>query len=65
MQLILVTPRCGTTLQIREVGTLVGNEQRALKLTRVLRIDASIGQRTPLGIYTNDPSENTAEFRAA
>ena len=42
VQLILVTPRCGTTLQIREVGTLVGNEQRALKLTRVLRIDAEV-----------------------
>ena len=24
-----------------------------------------MGQRTPLGIYTNEPSENTAEFMAA
>ena len=24
-----------------------------------------MGQRTPLGIYTNEPSENTAEFIAA
>ena len=26
---------------------------------------SSIGQRTPLGIYTNEPSENTAELSAA
>src|ERR1700722_1360874 len=24
-----------------------------------------MGQRTPLGIYTNEPSENTAAFKAA
>src|SRR3954470_19715574 len=28
-------------------------------------VDNSIGQRTPLGMYTNDPSENTAELSAA
>ena len=28
-------------------------------------VDSSIGQRTPLGIYTKEPSENTAEFSAA
>ena len=28
-------------------------------------VDSSIGQRTPFGTYTNEPSENTAEFRAA
>ncbi|CRH73259.1 Uncharacterised protein [Chlamydia trachomatis] len=28
-------------------------------------VDISIGQQTPLGIYTNDPSLNTAEFNAA
>src|SRR4029079_6335080 len=28
-------------------------------------VDSSIGQRTPLGTYTNDPSENTAELSAA
>ena len=28
-------------------------------------VESSIGQRTPLGMYTNDPSENTAELRAA
>ena len=28
-------------------------------------VDTSIGQRTPLGMYTNDPSEKTAEFKAA
>src|SRR6476659_3881341 len=28
-------------------------------------VDNSIGQRTPFGTYTNEPSENTAEFSAA
>ncbi len=28
-------------------------------------VDSSIGQRTPGGTYTNEPSENTAEFSAA
>src|SRR3954453_3380915 len=28
-------------------------------------VDSSIGQRTPLGTYTNDPSENTALLSAA
>src|SRR5579884_1591476 len=28
-------------------------------------VESSIGQRTPLGTYTNDPSLNTAAFRAA
>ncbi len=28
-------------------------------------VDSSIGQRTPLGTYTNEPSENTAELSVA
>src|SRR4029079_6445949 len=28
-------------------------------------VESSTGQRTPLGTYTNDPSENTALFNAA
>src|ERR1700748_2624943 len=28
-------------------------------------VDSSIGQRTPFGTYTNEPSENTALFNAA
>src|SRR3954471_20961784 len=28
-------------------------------------VDSSTGQRTPLGTYTNEPSENTALFSAA
>jgi hypothetical protein len=28
-------------------------------------VDSSIGHRTPFGMYTKDPSLNTAEFRAA
>src|SRR5690606_37267991 len=28
-------------------------------------VDSSIGQRTPFGTYTNEPSLNTAEFRVA
>src|SRR5919107_493315 len=28
-------------------------------------VDSSIGQRTPFGTYTNEPSENTAELSAA
>src|SRR6185369_9453164 len=28
-------------------------------------VDSSIGQRTPFGMYTNDPSENTAALSAA
>src|SRR5215469_15159973 len=28
-------------------------------------VDNSIGQRTPAGTYTNEPSENTAEFKVA
>lgn len=28
-------------------------------------VDTSIGEMTPFGIYTKDPSENTAEFKAA
>src|SRR6476469_6286404 len=28
-------------------------------------VDSSMGQRTPFGTYTNEPSVNTAEFRAA
>src|SRR5450755_3024027 len=28
-------------------------------------VDSSIGQRTPGGTYTKEPSEKTAEFRAA
>src|SRR5262245_30493658 len=28
-------------------------------------VDSSIGQRTPFGTYTNDPSENTAELSDA
>src|SRR6187200_2878175 len=28
-------------------------------------VDSSIGQRTPFGTYTNEPSVNTAEFNVA
>src|SRR3954468_8495668 len=28
-------------------------------------VESSIGQRTPFGTYTNEPSENTAEFSVA
>src|SRR5699024_9748401 len=28
-------------------------------------VESSIGQRTPLGTYTKEPSEKTAEFKAA
>ena len=28
-------------------------------------VDSSIGQRTPFGTYTNEPSVNTAEFSVA
>ena len=28
-------------------------------------VESSIGQRTPLGTYTNEPSENTALLSAA
>src|SRR5580658_2057388 len=28
-------------------------------------VDSSIGQRTPFGTYTNEPSVNTAEFKVA
>src|SRR5215510_11944347 len=29
------------------------------------QVDSSIGQRTPSGTYTNEPSENTAELSVA
>jgi hypothetical protein len=28
-------------------------------------VDSSMGERTPLGMYTKEPSEKTAELRAA
>ena len=28
-------------------------------------VESSSGDFTPLGMYTNEPSENTAEFKAA
>ena len=43
MELVLVTHRCGTTLQVADVGFIVGHDQRALELTGIGRIDAEIG----------------------
>ena len=52
VQLILVTTWCGTTLQITYVCALVGFEQRALKLTRALGIDAEVGRELHRATHT-------------
>ena len=45
MQLALVALGCGAAFQIGHIAALVGNDQRALKLARVFRIDAEIGRQ--------------------
>ncbi len=43
MELVLIAHRSCTALQIGEVSTLVGDEQRALELTGLAGIDAEVG----------------------
>ena len=42
MELILIALRCCTTLKVADIRALIGNNQRALKLTRTLGINAEI-----------------------
>ena len=44
VQLILVTLRCGATLQVAHISPFVRNNKRALELTRSLRIYAEVGR---------------------
>ena len=43
VQLVFIAHRGGTSLQIREIRAFVGDEKRALELTRVAGVDAEIG----------------------
>ena len=42
VELVLVPHGCGTSLEIREIGAFVGNEECALELTGLTGIDAEI-----------------------
>ena len=44
MQLVLIAHRRGAAFQIADISAFVGNDQRALKLSRVLRVDPEIGR---------------------
>jgi len=70
MQLVFIADRRGAAFQVADVSAFVGDDQCAFELPGVRRIDAevrdsSMGHRTPLGTYTNEPSLKTAEFSAA
>ena len=43
MQLVLVTHGGSATLEIGDIGIVIGNDERTLKLARLCRIDAEIG----------------------
>ena len=42
MKLVLVTLGSGTTLEVGDVSTFVGDDERTLKLPRVDRIDTEV-----------------------
>ena len=70
MKLVLIAHRGCASLKIAHIGVIAGHNQRSLKLAgpeALMRkyVLSSIGHLTPLGIYTNEPPENTAEFNAA
>ena len=52
VELVLVTARSGTTLQIAHIRALVGHNQRTLELTRTRRIDAEIGRELHWATHT-------------
>ena len=52
MKLILITLRCGTSLEVGHVASLVGNDQRALKLARIPGIDTEVGAELHRAAYT-------------
>ena len=45
MKLVLIAHRRGAAFQIRDVGTLVGDDQRALELAGILLVDAEVGRQ--------------------
>ena len=58
MQLILVTLRSGTPLQVTHISPLVGHDERALELSRAGGIDAEVGRELHRATY---PLRNVAE----
>jgi hypothetical protein len=44
VQLVLVALGRGTAFEVTHIGALLGNDQRALELARLARIDAEIGR---------------------
>jgi hypothetical protein len=70
VQLVGVELGRGAALEIGHLSALLGNDQRALELARILGVDAEIGRQsighlTPFGMKQNEPSVNTAELSAA
>ena len=54
MQLVLVANRCGATFEVAHIGALIGDDQGALELARLRRVNAEVGQElhrtaNPLG----------------
>ena len=45
MQLVLVTHGRGATLQVGDVGIVIGHDERALKLARLRSIDTEVGRQ--------------------
>ena len=52
MQLVLVAPRCGATLQIAHIGPLVGDDERPLELPRAGSVDAEVGRQLHRAAHT-------------
>ena len=43
MQLVLITHRSRTALEVRYIAVVIGHDERTLKLARIGRIDAEVG----------------------
>jgi len=52
MQLIFITHRCGTSLQIRYIRIVVRHNQRTFKLSRITGIDTEIGRKLHRAAYS-------------
>ena len=50
VQRVRVVDRSGATFDVVNVGTFVGDDQRALELTHVLGVDAEVGLKRDLHV---------------
>ena len=51
MQLVLVAHRCRAALEVAHIGIIVGDDERALELSRLRRVDAEIARQLHRATY--------------